>query len=644
MPTRVACAALLACAACARHVAPAPGEDRTVASGVPVVFGSAQDLPKGTRIVWDFGDGTPPAEGARVEHPFPRAGVYRVTETVIGSDGQKQSATVKVTVLRRPVPAAVPSDVRAAWVQERPWDRVGVHRATAAKLALTDAFDEIAAGLSDALGFDALDPRAALDNGFDPDEGLALFTVPQDPEALVAAVGTSDDAKALAAVKRLLSRASEGRFAGGPFQLTDTQTQGGVPMLLGAGRGGEQVAVVLRYGYLYLRLPGLTDPTLALRGVIALQPSGGLGTEPAWQLALQHVGQSDAVFFSRPSEKNGQGRFASHLGLAAFSLLDGPEALQVKLFAQPRRLSGEELQKTFTPLKPPPDIAARLPAGPAAYVKISGRPDALFRELLKASQADADRARERAQELTGLDLEKDLLPAFTGNVGIALYLDAAALLEAVLGEEVSAFDRSGFLAAAELAPERAGALQQAIDRKVAPGQRVKIGGTTLWKLGGGAAMAAVKDGYFYFAIGGLPEDEQEPQPDPKPRKGRRKAPPPPRPARFGPIGLALAPQRGARTLSDQIKEAGIAGFDSPRDQIGWFDVQGLLRSLQAAAEGEGGAVGAGARMMADRMAALRDALLVAQPAPEGVDATLSLRFRRGRTPPATGGAERRSPR
>jgi hypothetical protein len=236
------------------------------------------------------------------------------------------------------------------------------------------------------------------------------------------------------------------------------------------------------------------------------------------------------------------------------------------------------------------------------------------------------------------------LPAFTGNVGIALYLDAAALLEAVLGEEVSAFDRSGFLAAAELAPERAGALQQAIDRKVAPGQRVKIGGTILWKLGGGAAMAAVKDGYFYFAIGGLPEDEPEPQPDPKPRKGRRKAPPPPRPARFGPIGLALAPQRGARTLSDQIKEAGIAGFDSPRDQIGWFDVQGLLRSLQAAAEGEGGAVGAGARMMADRMAALRDALLVAQPAPEGVDATLSLRFRRGRAPPATGGAERRSPR
>ncbi|MFL5312851.1 MAG: PKD domain-containing protein, partial [Myxococcales bacterium] len=301
MPTRVACAALLSCAACARHVTPAPGEDRTVVSGVPVAFGSEQDLPKGTRVVWDFGDGAPPAEGSRVEHAFPRAGVYRVTETVVDPGGQKLTAAVKATVLRRAVPAAIPPDVRAAWVQERAWDRVAVHRATAAKLALTDMFDETAAELSDALGFDALDPRAAQENGFDPDEGLALFTVPQDVEALVAAVGTSDDAKALAAVKRLLSHASEGRFAGGPFQLTDTKTQNGVSMLLGAGRGGEQVAVVLRYGYLYLRLPGLTDPALAMRGIVALQPSSELAAEPPWQLAVQHVGQGDAVFFSRPS-------------------------------------------------------------------------------------------------------------------------------------------------------------------------------------------------------------------------------------------------------------------------------------------------------------------------------------------------------
>ena len=78
MPTRLACAALLVCAACARHVAPAPGEDRTVASGVPVVFGSEQDLPKGTRVLWDFGDGYR-GTGVTASHTYTVPGDYRVT-------------------------------------------------------------------------------------------------------------------------------------------------------------------------------------------------------------------------------------------------------------------------------------------------------------------------------------------------------------------------------------------------------------------------------------------------------------------------------------------------------------------------------------------------------------------------------------
>src|SRR5262249_46341123 len=162
------------------------------------------------------------------------------------------------------------------------------------------------------------------------------------------------------------------------------------------------------------------------------------------------------------------------------------------------------------------------------------RPEALFRELLAASQADANRARDRARELTGLDLEKDLLPAFAGNFGIALYLDATALLQAVLGEEGGAFDRSGFLVAAELAPDGARMLQQAIDKKVSAKQRVPVGGTTLWKLGGGAAMAAVKDGFLYFAVGGLPQEE--PEPAPAAGRKRRGSPRPPRPSQLGPIG------------------------------------------------------------------------------------------------------------
>jgi len=106
----------------------------------------------------------------------------------------------------------------------------------------------------------------------------------------------------------------------------------------------------------------------------------------------------------------------------------------------------------------------------------------------------------------------------------------------------------------------------------------------------------------------------------------------------------MASEAGSRTLSDQLKEAGVSGFDSPRDQVGWFDVQGLLRSLQAAAEGEGGMVGAGARMVADRMAALRDAVLLARSVPDGVDASLSIRFRRDRGRTRAGGTGGGSPR
>jgi len=190
---------------------------------------------------------------------------------------------------------------------------------------------------------------------------------------------------------------------------------------------------------------------------------------------------------------------------------------------------------------------------------------------------------------------------------------------------VGAFDRSGFLVAAELAPERARALQQSIDRKVRPEQRVSLAGTTVWKLGGGAAMAAVKDGFLYFYLGGPPQEE-EPQPPPR-RRGRRAIQV--RAAQLGALGLALAPVSGARTLSAQLHEAGVSGLDGARDQVGWFDLQGLLRSLQSAAEDEGGAVGAGARAMTDRMGAVRDAVLDAQPAPDGVQAQVLVRFRRG---------------
>src|SRR3954469_23021030 len=310
MRIRLTCAAALVCVACVKRVAPSAVEDRTVVSGVPTSFGSPSDLPEGAKITWDFGDGTPPVSAPAATHAFPRAGAFTVTETVLDPDGQKRSVTAKVTVLRRAVASAVPGDARAALIQEMPWRRMALHRETATRLGMRDVFDDTARTLSDALGFDATSEEAAAVHGFDPEEGVALYTVADDAEALVAAVGTNDDAKALAAVKRLLAHeGGTGRFAGGPFQLAESSLDG-TPVLLGNGRGGEKVGVLQRYGYLYLRLPGMTDPLPALRGALKVQPNAGLFADSMFQSAVRHVGTGDMVFFSRGTGGS-QGRLAS---------------------------------------------------------------------------------------------------------------------------------------------------------------------------------------------------------------------------------------------------------------------------------------------------------------------------------------------
>jgi len=135
----------------------------------------------------------------------------------------------------------------------------------------------------------------------------------------------------------------------------------------------------------------------------------------------------------------------------------------------------------------------------------------------------------------------------------------------------------------------------------------------------------VKDGFFYFSLGGTAQEESDPAPPP--RRGRRRAAKAVPPAQLGAIGVALVQAAGSRTLSDDLKAAGVSGLDRETNQVGWFDVQGLLRSLQAAAEGEGGMVGAGARAMTDRMGALRDVVLDGAPAPDGLQGQLFLRFR-----------------
>jgi hypothetical protein len=621
MRTRKAVLAAALLCSCVKRVAPDPGDDRRTLSGVPLAFGQAGGLPEGSEAQWDFGDGTPKATGASVLHAFPHAGVFTVIETIVDHDGQSRSGRTHVIAARRDVAMAVPEHVRSVLLAQRPWARIEVHRAVAEKLSLGPLFDQVAKTIADAAGFDPLDPKAADAAGFDPDEGVAIYIVPEDPEAIVFAVGTSDDAKALATIKRMLAHGSGGRYGSGPFELREGSLGKGTA-LIGQNAAGDKVGVFQSLGYLYLRMPGATDPLKALQSAAALPPERGLYADPGYQNALRHIGPGDATFYSRAAQSDVH--LSGALATSSFTVLERPrdqEMLQLRMFALPRTLAGDKLAAAFTPEKPPPDLASRLPAGAAAYLRLSAAPESLWSEATRAAGTDATRIRDRIAETTGLDLEKDLIPSFSGNVGIAVYLDASSLVEALLGEQVGSFDRSAFLVAAQLAsPDTVKAALERAMKQRPPGDRAEVAGAAWYRLGDGA-QAALKDDVLFLAIGGIPP---LPAPDPRPRKKPVK-PAPVKPEDLGVLGRALALGNGP-SLSQSFKRIGIAGFDQPGQENVWVDVAGIVRSIERAGSEQGGMAGQGSRLFADRAAGVRDALFEARPSKDGIDADLWVRF------------------
>jgi hypothetical protein len=452
-------------------------------------------------------------------------------------------------------------------------------------------------------------------------------------------VGTSDDGKALAAARRMLTH-GPARLSGGPFQLSETKLEDGTPVLVGQGASGEKVGILQRHGYLYLRTAGATDPLPALKSAATLPPDKGLALDPRYLAAMKHVGSGDAVFYSRApegAEPEQRNRFSGELGGAAFAINDRTEMIQVRLFSQLRKLSGDQLVAAFKPLKPPPveggesapidGLAARLPSGAAAWFRLSAAPQALWRELTRASGADAARLRDRVLEATGLDVEKDLIPWFTGNVGVAIFLDAQSLMEAIMGEQVGSLDRSVFLAVAELDKPDAvrGVLDRAMTQRHA-GDSFNFAGARVYRLGDGA-HAALKGGLFYLAIGGAPPTPpEEAPPPPKGKKGKKKQPEPPPAQDPGPLAIVLAPPPNTMSLGVELYREGVRGFEVPGLQSAWIDIAGIVHSVEKAAAEQGGIAGAAARLFADRAANLRDAFFQVRATPDGLDADLFIRF------------------
>jgi len=294
------------------------------------------------------------------------------------------------------------------------------------------------------------------------------------------------------------------------------------------------------------------------------------------------------------------------------------------MFTQLRNLTGDQLAAAFKPALSPPDLAARLPAGAAAYLRISAAPEALWRELSRAGGGDAARLRDRVQDTMGLDLEKDLIPSFAGNIGVAVYLDATSLVEAILGEQVGSFDRSAFLVAAQLSnPQTVQAVLERAMRSRPASDRAEVNGASWFRLGDGA-QAAIKEGVLFLAIGGFPPVAEEP-----PARGRKKTGSPakraPTAEEMGVLARVLL-ARHEQTLGQQFKRIGVSGFEQEGQQNVWVDIAGIVHSIARAGTAQGGMAGDRTRLFAKNAADLRDALFEARPGKDGVDADLWVRF------------------
>ena len=370
-----------------------------------------------------------------VTHAFPRAGVYTVVETIVDKD-QKSA--------QRPHPRGrssvatwrwrCPAQVRAVLLAQKPWARIEVHRAVAEKLRRWARSSTTWPGTDRGGGGLLIRsiPRRPKPPALDPDEGVALYTVPEEPESLVFAVGTSDDKKALETAKRVVL-AGQRRplrrrlLRAAPMRRSSDSSEVLVPdRTPRATRSGSCKRSAISTCARPARPIRRSEGACQQRGGAAaregpLRRSGLPKRPPPHRRGRRHL-----LFAQRRTGSGNLGRallgplVVHGAGEAATIRQD---LLQLRMFALPRTLTGEKLAAAFTPEKPPPDLAAQLPAGAAAYLRISAAPQSLWSELTRSAGADTARIRDRIAETTGLDLEKDphpqLLPATSASRSIS---------------------------------------------------------------------------------------------------------------------------------------------------------------------------------------------------------------------------------
>ncbi|MFL5355230.1 PKD domain-containing protein [Archangium sp.] len=410
---------------CHRAVKPELGGERTVEAGVPVDFGSeAKDAPV---VRWDFGDGSPPQQGARVSHAFPRAGAFPVRALEQKKDEVLGSATV--TVVPRPVLRAMPADTEFAiffpQLRGNVEPMVGFASRLMGEKQARQALEE-APLLSLVLRELRGQPRLV-----DPEEGVGFFTLPGF-EGTVGLLGVTDASPALDAVVAELESAGArvtGRGAGDSVRL---ERLSGAPLLLFPDRG-----------YLYLVVPdtGEADGTQeASARIIKAQARTG-GTAPADELeairtrltGMSGPGLAELPLLNELKPKVAAGNvqlFARPVGDDASA---GIQGVWAALRAEPDRAELEGWVASDKSLfegksAPGSELLGKAPAGPIAALMVSIPPDELAKLVFGAP--GSERRIRTQQRLLGEGLDEarvdKLLGALRGDLTLLAYFDAAA--------------------------------------------------------------------------------------------------------------------------------------------------------------------------------------------------------------------------
>jgi hypothetical protein len=399
------------------------GENRTVEAGVPVGFGSeAQDAPV---VTWDFGDGTPPQQGARVSHAFPRAGTYTVRALVKG-EREEVLDSAQVTVVPRPVLRAIPADAEVAVFFSQLRGNVE---------PLLDFYsrlvgEERARGPLEEAPLLSLVLRAPGGESqvVDFEEGVGFFSLPGF-EGTVGLLGVTDSQAALDAVVKELESSGATVSQRQPEGTVLFQRQNGAPLGLFADRG-----------YLYLVVPDAdaeeeadedeeeeeAEPQAratpaaveAIRARIAGMSGPGLSELPLVAELRQKVGPGNVYLFARPVGEDASSGFRGVW--AAFRAEEDRVELEGWVASEQTLLAG-------TP-PPVPALLQKAPAGPLAAMMVSIPPEQLAKLAFGAPGSERrERTLQRLQE-QGFDAAgaDNLLSALRGDLALLVYFDAPA--------------------------------------------------------------------------------------------------------------------------------------------------------------------------------------------------------------------------